>query len=119
MTRDDDRTPSIIERIRAPFTAGIVYADPVEVDGVTVIAAARVTGGGGGGAEDAAGRHGGEGGGFGLIARPVGAWVITDGRARWKPSIDVTRILLAGHLVAIAYFISLWLTARVRGRGER
>jgi hypothetical protein len=49
-----------------------VYADPIEGDGVTVVPAAVVLGAGGGGgdSEDKGG------GGFGLVARPAGAYVI-------------------------------------------
>ena len=31
----------------------------------------------------------GEGAGFGVMARPVGAFVIKDGDVRWKPAIDL------------------------------
>ena len=34
-----------------------------------------------------------DGSGFGLEARPVGAYVIEDGNVRWEPAIDVSRIL--------------------------
>jgi hypothetical protein len=66
-----------------------VFAKPVSHDGVTVIPAAVVVGGGGGGTSNGAGAQTNAGGGFGVYAFPVGAYVIRDGRVRWKPAIDV------------------------------
>ena len=67
-----------------------VYGDPVERDGVTVVPAALVIGGTGGGGDS----DGDGGGGLGLIARPVGAWEIRDGEVRWRPVVDLSRVLL-------------------------
>jgi uncharacterized spore protein YtfJ len=80
-----------------------VYGDPIERDGVLVIPAAAVRGGGGGGGDE---RHNG-GGGFGLHARPVGAYVIRDGEVEWEPAVDVSRIALAGlaTLVLVAFLL--------------
>ena len=57
-----------------------VFAEPYERNGTTVIAAAKVRGGGGGGGGHDKDAQEGEGGGFGLAARPAGAYVIRDGR---------------------------------------
>lgn len=103
---------TIIERIQERFTSSLVFGDLVESDGVVVLPAARVMGGGGGGKDD----KGDEGGGFGLSASPVGAWVIEDGRARWKPSPDVSRLAVGGYLVVIAYLYFTWRTQRARIR---
>ena len=103
---------SIVERIQQRFSAGIVYSAAVESDGAVVIPGARVIGGGGGGSDATMG----EGGGFGLFARPAGAWVIRDGDAVWKPAIDVSTIVLAGEFVAISYFFFSWLIERSRIR---
>ena len=66
------------------ITVRRVFAEPYEQDGVTVIAAATVAGGaGGGGGRDERGQEG-EGGGFGVIARPAGAYVVKDGRVWWR-----------------------------------
>ena len=77
-----------------------VYGDPYEKNGLTVIPAATVRGGGGGGSGDRKGETGG-GGGFGLVARPSGAWIVENGDVTWKPAIDVNRIVLGGQIVAI------------------
>lgn len=87
------------------FEAKVVFAEAVEKDGVTVIPAAKVIGGGGGGnGEDKRGQRG-EGGGLGLVARPVGAFVIRDGQVTWQPAVDVNRV--------IATFAAVIITAAV------
>ena len=105
----------LMSKVREALHAGMVYAEPYEKDGLTVIPAAMVLGGGGGGSGkvgDASQREG-EGGGFGLVARPVGAFVIQNGTVRWQPALDVTRLIGAGVLVALA------LTGRGRRRRAR
>jgi uncharacterized spore protein YtfJ len=106
---------SMVDRIQEHFSAGIVYGDAVETDGAVVVPAARVFGGGGGGSDTTQG----EGGGFGLIAIPSGAWVIHNGQARWKPAIDVGAIILGGQLVGVSYFFFSWLIERSRARARR
>jgi hypothetical protein len=64
---------------------------------VTVIPAASVGGGGGGGGDA---EHNG-GGGFGLRARPVGAYVIRGDEVTWVPAVDVTRLALVALGVLI------------------
>jgi uncharacterized spore protein YtfJ len=76
-----------------------IYGDPVERDGVTIVPAAAVFGGTGGGGDD----DGNGGGGFGLIGRPVGAWVIRDGEASWKPAVDVNRAVVLTFLLGVAF----------------
>jgi uncharacterized spore protein YtfJ len=72
------------------MTAKRVYGKPVKANGVTVIPAARVVGGGGGGSNgESIDTAQGEGAGFGVMARPVGAFVIKDGVVSWKPAIDL------------------------------
>jgi uncharacterized spore protein YtfJ len=83
---------------RDALTVKRVYGDPVERDGVTVIPAAAVRGGAGGGGDN----EGNGGGGFGIAARPIGAYVIQNGRVRWRPAVDVNRVLL---LVVAAVFL--------------
>jgi uncharacterized spore protein YtfJ len=80
-----------------------VYGDPIERDGVVVIPAAVVGGGGGGGGDN----EDNGGGGFGLRARPVGAYVIKNGDVTWKPAIDPGRVIAAA-LAALA----IWSFAR-------
>ena len=74
-----------------------VYGEPYQENGLTIIPAAHITGGGGGGGDTA----GNGGAGFGVRARPAGAWVIKDGEAKWRPALDLNRTILVGQLIAI------------------
>jgi uncharacterized spore protein YtfJ len=84
-----------------------VYGEPIERNGVVVVPAAVVRGGGGGGSDE---RSNG-GGGFGLQARPVGAFVIRGDRVRFEPAVDVTRIV-AASLAAFVMVAYLWRPRR-------
>jgi uncharacterized spore protein YtfJ len=77
-----------------------VFGEPIEHDGVLLVPVARVGGGGGGGGDD----DNNGGGGFGLGARPVGAYVIKNGAVTWRPAIDPVRIafLLLGALALLS-----------------
>jgi uncharacterized spore protein YtfJ len=95
-----------ISKARDAITVKRVYGAPYERDGVTVIPAAAVAGGAGGGSgEDPTSKAVGGGGGFGLTARPVGAYVISGDEVRWRPAFDVTRLaqqaLIAGLLALV------------------
>jgi hypothetical protein len=103
----------LLRGAREAITAQRVYAEPVERDGVTVVAAAAVRGGGGGGGDNE--QNGG--GGFGLMARPVGAYVIgPGGEVSWKPAIDVQRMVLGWQVVSALGVLAFWSLARRRRR---
>ena len=94
---------TLVERMQESFSAQIVYGDPIEKDGTVLLPAAWVAGGGGAGSgRDESGAQG-EGGGFGLFARPSGSWVVTSEGAQWVPAIDVTAIVLAGSVLLMSY----------------
>ena len=57
-----------------------------------------------------AGEATGSGGGFGVNARPSGAWIIEGDTVTWKPAVDVNRIVLGGQLVALA---AILVTGRI------
>ena len=100
----------IIGRTKDSLEARTVYAEPVERDGITVIAAATIAGGAGSGTgRDEKGQEG-EGGGFGLTAKPAGAYVIDHGELHWKPAVDVNRLIAVAGSVAVA---ALLVVARV------
>jgi uncharacterized spore protein YtfJ len=103
-----------IAKARDVITVKRVYGEPYERDGVTVIPAAAVGGGGGGGSGEGpdAGQSGG-GAGFGMAARPVGAYVISEGHVRWEPSVDVNRI--ATQAIAAAVGLALLFAWTRRG----
>ena len=96
-----------------------VYGDPYEKNGLTVIPAAAVRGGGGGGVGEHAGEDSGSGGGFGVAARPSGAWIIEDGEVTWKPAVDVNRIVLGGQVIALAAILVAGRVLRVHQHGRR
>jgi uncharacterized spore protein YtfJ len=99
----------LLRGARDAIAAERVYADPIERDGVTVVPAAAVRGGGGGGGD--AEQNGG--GGFGLTARPVGAYVIGPGdEVEWKPAIDTQRVVLGWQLVAGLVVLGAWSLGR-------
>jgi uncharacterized spore protein YtfJ len=106
----------VISDARDIVTARRVYGDPYEKNGLTVIPAASVRGGAGGGTGQHGDEDSGGGGGFGVLARPVGAWVIRGDEAKWEPAVDVTRIVLGGQIVALT---ALLVVGRVLGRSER
>lgn len=112
----------LVDQARGIMSVERVFSAPVERDGTTVITAAAVRGGGGGGGgggENARGEEGtGEGLGFGMSARPVGAYVIRDGEVAWKPAVDVTRIAIAADLVLVMLFLLRWLVKRTEGKTE-
>jgi uncharacterized spore protein YtfJ len=99
------RVAELATTVRDAITVSKV-AEPCDKEGVTVIAAATVVGGaGGGGGHDERGQEG-EGGGFGVVARPAGAYVIKDGRVRWRPAVDANRLFTTIGAVAIAYLFT-------------
>ncbi|MBB5916738.1 putative spore protein YtfJ [Nocardia transvalensis] len=110
------KVDDILATARDSITVRRVYAEPIERDGTTVIPAAKISGGGGGGAgTDEEGKEG-SGGGFGIGAKPVGAYVLENGRVHWRPAIDANRLMLvigAVVIVAIAAGVRLakWPTA--------
>jgi uncharacterized spore protein YtfJ len=106
----------LVAGARSALGAKAVYAEPLQHNGLTVVPAAAVRGGaGGGGGESDEGK--GSGAGFGLIARPVGAWILEDGKVTWKPAVDVNRIVLGGQIVALAALLTV--RAIANGRAKR
>jgi uncharacterized spore protein YtfJ len=93
------------------LTVRRVFGEPHSQDGITVIPAAMVIGGGGGGGGQLSAGQESEGGGFGMLARPVGAFVIKNGEVRWVPAFDLNRVLLLAGALAF--------TALRRRRGRR
>jgi uncharacterized spore protein YtfJ len=112
----------ILAEAREALTVKRVFGEPFEKDGLTIVPVAQVMGGFGAGGPvatpEAEGEAGvsaegaapatrtGIGGGFGVVARPAGVYVIRDGRVRWLPSVDVNRMLFSMSLMAVAI---LWV----------
>ena len=103
-----------ISQAKEVITVRRVYGDPYQENGITIIPAASVMGGGGGG--DTAGNGGV---GFGVRARPAGAWVIKNGEAEWRPAIDLNRTILVGQLVAIVALLVARSVVKTLARARR
>jgi uncharacterized spore protein YtfJ len=112
---------AIVDQAREAVTARRAVAEPYERDGVSVVPVAIVLGGGGGGGADGApsrdvargaqdspdgqapprGQQSGAGGGYGLVAWPVGSYVLAEGKVSWQPAVNVNLIVLGGQVVAL------------------
>jgi uncharacterized spore protein YtfJ len=90
-----------ITTARDAITVKRVYGEPYERNGLAVIPAAAVLGGGGGGGSEQ-GEHSDGGGGFGVQARPVGAYVIRGEQVSWQPAFDLNRVILGCELLGLA-----------------
>jgi uncharacterized spore protein YtfJ len=110
----------VFGQARDTLTVKRVFGEPYEKNGVTVIPVARVQGGaGGGGGESPEGQGGkGSGGGFGISARPVGAFLIRGNDLTWRPTIDVNRIVLGSQILAIVALLTLRTIVKVRTKAR-
>jgi uncharacterized spore protein YtfJ len=95
---------SVLDELRGArdaISVGKVFGDAYEIGDTMIIPVARVAGGGGGGGgEDANEKSGGFGTGFGLRAHPVGVYEVRAGKAQWRPSVDVNRVIRGGQVLA-------------------
>ena len=101
-------------------TARRVFGEPITQGGSIVLPVAKVSGGAGGGnghgqATDGQ-EQGGVGGGMGLSAKGLGVFVIRDGKATWRPAVDVNQLIIGGQLVAIAAL--LVVRALIKARSQ-
>ena len=100
------KVADVMSTAKDAITVKRVYGEPYEKDGLTVIPAAVVGGGAGGGmGHDEKGGEG-EGGGYGVSARPAGAFVVRNGEVDWRPAVDPNRILTIIGLVVVAFLIT-------------
>jgi uncharacterized spore protein YtfJ len=109
----------ILTRAGDTITVRRVFAEPYDHDGVTIIPSATVSGGGGGGGGRDPGGQEGEGGGFGVNARPAGAFVIRNGKVRWRPAVDVNRMMAIAGMVTIAVLVTRVRMRRLGGASRR
>jgi uncharacterized spore protein YtfJ len=101
----------LIDRITLGTNARMIYGDPVERDGVTVIPVGKVRWGLGGGEGGDATGDGGSGGGGGITVSPIGFIEIKNGLARFRPIFDPALIV---QIIAASAFASLLVLAGAR-----
>lgn len=89
----------VMEATRESMTVKRVFGDPVDKGGMTLIPVASVMGGAGGG-EGGEGEQQGTGAGFGVRARPVGAYVVRGDSVQWQPAFDLMRVIMGGMALA-------------------
>lgn len=116
---------SVLETVKEMVentTAEKVYGKPITQDGITVLPVAKVSGGGGGGSGTGpAGdgqETGGTGGGLGLTAKPLGVFVIRQGRVKWRPAVDANKAILGGLAVMVAAIVTAGMLIKARKHGN-
>jgi uncharacterized spore protein YtfJ len=92
-------------------SVGRVFGSPIHHDDMVVLPVAKVGGGGGGGSGTGPSpdgqESGGTGGGFGMAAKPLGVFVLKNGKVTWRPAIDVNKVVLGGQIVAVTALLVL------------
>jgi uncharacterized spore protein YtfJ len=107
----------IVSQARDSMTVKRVFGEPYEKNGVAIIPAARIEGGAGGGAGHQENGEG-SGGGYGLRARPVGAFLMRGDEVAWRPAIDVNKLIMGGQVVAIVALLTLRSIMKSRARAR-
>lgn len=109
------RVDEILNGAKETLTVRRVFGEPLEQNGVTVITAAAVRGGGGGGeGVDPESHETGAGGGFGMSARPIGAFRIEGNDVSWVPAADTTKVLIVAEIALIVALLVLRSVLRTR-----
>jgi hypothetical protein len=91
----------------------VAFDAPYERDGATVITAAAIrthTATSGAGGQGTRRREAGMSG-----VRPLGAFVVREGRVRWHPAIDLTRVITTAEFAVGAVLVARRLAARPSG----
>jgi len=127
MTATTLNDASVFDTIREAVgnaAVGKVFGSPIVVGDMIVLPVAKIGGGGGGGtgtgpAEDGQ-ENAGSGGGFGVSAKPLGVFVLRDGKVAWRPAIDVNKVIIGGQIVAVTALLvaRAVLKAYASGRGR-
>ncbi|MBI3998713.1 MAG: hypothetical protein HY355_06735 [Armatimonadetes bacterium] len=115
-----------IGQVHERATVKTVFGEPFQVNGRTIIPVAKVAYGFGFGAgrsnerekeEEETGEGGGGGGG--VSVRPVAVLEISGQDTKVKPIVDVTRLALAGMVLAAwnVFWIAYTIRKMARGRG--
>jgi uncharacterized spore protein YtfJ len=101
----------LLHQVRDQVTVGRVFGEPIDRDGVTVVPVARVLGGGGGGQGSDSAQQG-EGGGFGVVARPAGVYVVRGQQVTFRPAVDADRLVVTAAVVLVAWALASAVRSR-------
>jgi uncharacterized spore protein YtfJ len=119
-TGDDAVVLEIIRDVVGNASAGTVFGTPISQNGLMVLPVAKVSGGGGGGGGSGPAEAGtephGAGGGLGVSAKPLGVFVVKEGRVAWRPAVDVTKVIIGAQVVALAALVVFRGYLRARSR---
>jgi uncharacterized spore protein YtfJ len=114
------RAADMFAKVSEGMAVRTAIGEPVITDGLTVIPVAKVAGAGGGGGGVGPGAPGqepsGNGAGMALASKPVGVFVIKNGKVGWRPAVDVNRVILGGQIVAIVALLVVRSIVRARRR---
>ncbi len=105
-----------VKQVVENAAAGKVFGSPISHDGITVVPVAKVSGGGGGGGGEGEGEGAGTGGGVGVSAKPLGVFVIKDGKVDWQPALDLNKVIIGGQIVAVVALLVLRAFIKARAR---
>ena len=104
-TTNDARVLDTLRGLVDNAAVGKVFGNPIVLGEMIVLPVAKIGSGGGGGtgtgpAEDGQ-ENAGAGGGFGMSAKPLGVFVLRDGKVTWRPAIDINKVIIGGQIVAV------------------
>jgi uncharacterized spore protein YtfJ len=119
-THNEKAVLDTISEVVDHASASKVFGSPISQDGITVLPVAKVNGGGGGGGgsgqQEAGPESSGSGGGFGVSAKPLGVFVIKQGRVGWRPAIDVNKVIIGGQIVLVVALLTLRAIVKARSK---
>jgi len=121
MQQQTNHATSVLETVREVVDSTAtdkVFGSPISQDGITVVPVAKVSGGGGGGGGEGNGNGAGTGGGLGVSAKPLGVFVIKDGKVGWRPAVDLNKVIIGGQIVAVIALLVLRAFLKARARHE-
>ncbi|RJQ53287.1 MAG: sporulation protein [Actinobacteria bacterium] len=107
-----DYVRELVQEISQNVKAETVFGESRQIGDKVVIPVASIGYGGGGGGgmapqtEREEGGTGG-GGGLGIKAKPLGVVVVTQDTVEWLPTLDATRVVITGFIVAIVAVLAL------------
>lgn len=117
-TEHNGTTVELVEKMAHELghnaSARLVFAEPIERDGVSVIPVAKVRYGFGGGEKGSDGQPDMQSGaGGGLHADPLGYIELKGGATRFRPIFDPVTF---GRIAFGAFFVSIWAASMIAKR---